>query len=199
MSDLEPREVRASDADREQTHTVLSAAMTAGALTPEEYSQRANAAAVARTRADLDMLTHDLPLEQLGVRPAEVSLAKTRVNSSGRSPITSATAIFGGRRVGGRAAVGTSLTATAIMGGVEIDLRDVEYTAPVLELHCRAIMGGIEVTVPHDVTVEVRGIGIMGGFDSRAEGPGRDGAPAVVVSGFALMGGVDVKRRDRDS
>ena len=197
MSDLEPRDVRASDTDRERIHGILSSAMSHGALTPEEYSERAGQAAVAKTRGELQVLVDDLPLDQL--RPGAVDQPRnpTRISASGARPVTSAIAIFGGREVGGGAVVGTSLTAIAVMGGVELDLRHVEFTAPVLEITCRAIMGGIDITVPHDVTVEIHGLGIMGGFGGRAAGPGHDGAPRVVIGGFALMGGVDVKRRDR--
>jgi hypothetical protein len=35
----------------------------------------------------------------------------------------------------------------------------------------------------------------MGGFDHQASGPGVPGAPRVRIVGFALMGGVDVRRR----
>jgi len=39
----------------------------------------------------------------------------------------------------------------------------------------------------------------MGGFDHNASGPGVPGAPQVRVIGFALMGGVDVKRKPLDN
>jgi hypothetical protein len=35
----------------------------------------------------------------------------------------------------------------------------------------------------------------MGGFDHQASGPGRPGAPRVKVIGFAMMGGVEVRRK----
>jgi len=49
--------------------------------------------------------------------------------------------------------------------------------------------------VPEDIDVDVSGIGFMGGFDHRASGPGVPGAPCVRIIGFAMMGGVDVRRR----
>src|SRR5215813_7088298 len=42
-------------------------------------------------------------------------------------------------------------------------------------------------------------IAIMSGFDHNASGPGVPGAPQVRVIGFALMGGVDVKRKPLDN
>ncbi|MGB3699090.1 MAG: DUF1707 domain-containing protein [Gordonia sp. (in: high G+C Gram-positive bacteria)] len=210
MTDMEPTDspsshpgpgdrpaVRASDADRERTHSYLSAAMTLGVLTPEEYTERAGQAVAARTRADLDVLTADLPLDQLRSTAVEAASGTTQISVSGARPVTKAMAVFGANEVGGGAVVGADLKATAVMGGVGLDLRNVEYTAPVLEIRCKAVMGGIEITVPPDVTVEVHGRGIMGGFDGSAAGPGGAGAPRVVVRGFALMGGVDVRRRAR--
>ena len=47
------------------------------------------------------------------------------------------------------------------MGGIDIDLREVEFTAPQLTIRCAAIMGGIDITVPPDVTVEVNGLAVM--------------------------------------
>ena len=102
-----------------------------------------------------------------------------------------------GWEIGGNAAVGDNLQAFALMGGIDIDLREVEFTAPQLTIRCAAIMGGIDITVPPDVTVEVNGLAVMGGFGGKAAGLGPPGAPVVVVTGLALMGGVDVKRKPR--
>jgi hypothetical protein len=46
--------------------------------------------------------------------------------------------------------------------------------------------------------VDVSGIGFMGGFDHPASGPGAPGGPRLRVVGFAMMGGVEVKRRPAD-
>jgi hypothetical protein len=59
-------------------------------------------------------------------------------------------------------------------------------------------MGGIDITVPPDVGVDVDGWAVMGGFGGRAAGPGTPGAPTVRVVGLALMGAVEVKRKDRE-
>jgi hypothetical protein len=56
-------------------------------------------------------------------------------------------------------------------------------------------MGGIEIIVDDDVEVDVSGIGFMGAFEHGASGPGLPGAPLVRVTGFAFMGGVEVRRK----
>ncbi|HEX7292456.1 MAG TPA: DUF1707 domain-containing protein [Conexibacter sp.] len=53
--------LRASDAERERTATLLRDHAAAGRLTPEELDQRLDAAYGARTVGELDALAHDLP------------------------------------------------------------------------------------------------------------------------------------------
>ncbi|WP_037912335.1 DUF1707 and DUF4190 domain-containing protein [Actinacidiphila yeochonensis] len=52
----------AGDADRDRAVEVLSRAFTEGRLRPEEYDERLGLAYQARTYADLDRLTQDIPL-----------------------------------------------------------------------------------------------------------------------------------------
>lgn len=180
-------------------HQILAAAMTNGNLSMAEYDDRTGKALVAKTFGDLDELTDDLPVGQLGVPiPFEGEPTRSRVTAgSGLRPVRHAFAFMSGTEIGGRVAVGDSMTATALMGGVEIDLREAEFTAPELTVRCTSIMGGIEITVPPDITVEAHGLPIMGGFGGRAAGAGAPGAPTVRVTGVALMGAVEVKRKER--
>jgi Domain of unknown function (DUF1707) len=53
--------LRASDAERERTATLLREHTAAGRLTPEELDERLDAAYAARTVAELEALVHDLP------------------------------------------------------------------------------------------------------------------------------------------
>lgn len=55
--------VRASDAEREQTVTLLQTSFTDGRLTQAELEERAAAAYNAQTRAELRDLTADLPAQ----------------------------------------------------------------------------------------------------------------------------------------
>lgn len=189
-------QIRASNSDREQAHAYLSAAMTVGVLSPEEYTERAGTALAAATLGELDALCADLPMDQLAGAVVQADDA-TRISATGASPVTKAIAVLSSSEISGGAVVGPHLSAVAMMGGVDIDLREVEFTSPVLEISCKAVMGGIRIVVPTDVTVEVHGSGIMGGFSGRAAGPGKPGAPRVVISGFALMGGVETERVPR--
>jgi len=54
-------QLRASDAERERTATLLRDHAGAGRLTPEELDERLDAAYAARTVGELEALTRDLP------------------------------------------------------------------------------------------------------------------------------------------
>ena len=62
-AEREPRDrsVRASDADRDRTTEMLREQAGLGRLDPEELEERLEAALKAKTLADLDALTADLP------------------------------------------------------------------------------------------------------------------------------------------
>jgi hypothetical protein len=81
------------------------------------------------------------------------------------------------------------------MGGGELDLREARFTQREVRIWALALMGGVSVIVPEDAEVHVTGIGIMGGFEPGAAGTGGPGAPRITVTGLALMGGVDVRRK----
>ena len=57
--------VRAGDADRERTATLLGQALTEGFLGMTEYESRLQSTFTAHTRAELQALTADLPVDHL--------------------------------------------------------------------------------------------------------------------------------------
>jgi predicted membrane protein len=83
--------------------------------------------------------------------------------------------------------------ATAVMGGCEIDLRHAsmpEGRPAVLDTF--AFWGGIEIRVPDDWEVVSQGSAALGGFVNNARS--QPGAKRrLVVTGLAIMGGVEVK------
>jgi hypothetical protein len=194
----DPRQMRAADTDRDRTAEVLRRAAAEGRITFEELDERIGQAYAAKTFADLEALTRDLP--GAGVRapvPATPHYQPPEVPAGTPAPSFSV-AIMSGAQRAGPWLVPPSYTAVAIMGGVELDLRHARFTAAEVTIRAFCLMGGVSITVPEDMDVDVSGIGFMGGFDHRASGPGASGAPRLRVVGFAMMGGVEVKRRPAD-
>ena len=65
--------LRASHADREQVIGTLKAAFAHGRLDRDEFGLRVGHALASRTRADLAVLTADLPASEAGSRPPELA------------------------------------------------------------------------------------------------------------------------------
>lgn len=104
--------------------------------------------------------------------------------------------ILGGAERKGRWRVGSKINAVAILGGVVIDLTEATFTSPELVINCTAIMGGVEIRVPENVTLHGGGVvGIMGGSDVKAYEAPDPNAPVIKVQGFAFWGGVEAKPR----
>jgi predicted membrane protein len=101
------------------------------------------------------------------------------------------TAILGGfeRRVSTSDFRGGEIT--AIMGGCSLDLREAVLVNEAV-IHVSAIWGGITIKVPPDWTVILQGTPVMGGFTEKTARP-PDSRKRLVVSGYAIMGGVEVR------
>jgi DUF1707 SHOCT-like domain/Cell wall-active antibiotics response LiaF, C-terminal len=184
---IPPRERRASDADRERVAEILREAAAQGRLHLDELDERLAVVYAARTYADLEPVTADLPAHGTGLPPDE------RVGGTTTDAV--AAGILGGFERKGRWVVPADFRCFAFWGGGEIDLREAQFAQREVVIHAYAMMGGIAIVVPEDVEVIVSGIGIMGGFDHGAAGTGTPGGPRVTVTGLAFWGGVSVTRR----
>jgi predicted membrane protein len=83
---------------------------------------------------------------------------------------------------------------TAIMGGIEIDLRSALLAGGTATIDTFAMWGGVEVRVPPGWVIDGRVWPLMGGFEDKTTPPTPDDvAGTLVVTGWAIMGGVEVK------
>lgn len=80
---------------------------------------------------------------------------------------------------------------TAIMGGVEIDLRGASIDTEAI-LQVTTIMGSVELMVPNDWTVVVTGMPILGAIEDHSVPP-INSTKRLVISGSAIMGGVEIR------
>lgn len=185
-------ELRVSDADRDRVAVVLREAHGQGRIPVDELEERLSAVYAAKTFGDLEPVTSDLPEVAAAAVPEPAGF---KIGGAARFKFS--LAIMGGSGRSGNWVVPRRCLAVALMGGVKLDLREASFAGPEATIHVLAIMGGVEVVVPEDLLVEVSGLGLMGGVDHSANGPGAPGAPRVKVSGLALMGGFGAKRRRR--
>jgi len=189
---------RASDAEREAVVARLRDAAGEGRLTVEELAERIDAAYDARTRAELEPLTADLPgpAERAGFTPAAAPAPGPVAPARKASPLLFG--IMGGGDRKGRWRVPERMTVVNVMGGADLDLREAVLETPEVEITVWSLMGGSTITVPEAVHVELEGFALMGGNSLRLDPTRPDpppGAPVVRVRAWSLMGGTDVRTR----
>jgi len=196
--------MRASDADRERVAQVLHGALSEGRITMDELEERLTTVYGAKTLGELVPVTVDLPATtaSTALEPATtraLGFPDTRVGGHPGSAVS--VAVMSGAMRKGSWVVPRQHTSFAFWGGVEIDLRTARYAEKQTTITAIAIMGGIQITVPDDINVDVTGIGLMGGFmldDKAGTPPAPATAPTVKVNGLAFWGGVVVIRKPRE-
>ena len=186
--------LRASDADREQVATVLSTAYAEGRLSREEHDERIDQLMAAKTFDDLLPITRDLVV--VGT-PSPVATPQPTshftIDTTGQSlDSDKMIAIFGGATRTGKWRVRKNIQALALFGGIDLDLRDAIFEAPVVEISGFWCFGGLDIKVPEGIEVRDQTAGIFGGTDVSNIGDPAPGAPTLVIKGVSLFGGVSV-------
>ena len=82
--------------------------------------------------------------------------------------------------------------ANAIMGGVEIDLRNAQLKDGEAVIDAFALWGGVEITVPDNWRIDGEVLPLLGGFDDKTANRSGSG-PRLLVRGAAVMGAIVVK------
>jgi len=177
---------QASADDRIQVAQLLSEAASNGRLTLAQFEDRLAQTYAADSYDQLQRLTNDLP------EAMEFRRGKGRP-----APSTMLLAILSGFDRSGRWYVPGRMTTFTLFGGGVVDLRYADFTASSVEIHAYSIFGGQTFLLPPEVNVDIKGRGVIGGFDTEVEGSGSPGAPTVRIKGFSLLGGVGIKRRKR--
>ncbi len=116
-----------------------------------------------------------------------------RVSMEGSSEdVVRATAVFGGHDVASRSTAFRGGSATAVFGGVTIDLRDARLDPEGARIDATAVFGGVETLVPKGWRVITSGTPIMGGIDNRTAGQTEEG-PELRIDALTIFGGTDIK------
>ena len=169
-----PRDLRASDDDRERVVALLGEALADGRLSHEEYSERMPQALTARTLGDLAGLTADLASPEH--QPVQLH--------DGR-PVT---ALFGPAERRGRWVVPGAMTCVASGGEVVLDMREALMQEHHVVLTVYAFFGRVRLIVPAGVEVVMNGTDILGrqrGGTSRRV-PTSSDVPVIEVRGYLV-------------
>jgi Domain of unknown function (DUF1707)/Cell wall-active antibiotics response 4TMS YvqF len=181
-----PRNLRASDADRDRVMAMLAEAMADGRLSADEHAERVSRAVSARTLGELAGLTADL---------AEPAAQPLRLDG-GRV----ITGLLGTETRDGRWVVPETVTVSAIFGEAVVDFRSALLQSRHVVLYATAIGGRVRLIVPAGVTVVMSGTVLVG----RKRGgtalalPADPDMPVIEVRAF-VVGGEVVARTPRRS
>jgi hypothetical protein len=178
-----PRDLRASDADRDRVLALLAEATSDGRLTPDEHAERVQRACAARTLGELADLTADL---------VAASAQPVRLDD-GRM----ITGVFGPARRDGRWVVPENLTVTAMFGEVEVDVTEAILQARHVRLHANVIGGRLRLVVPDGVSVVVTAPMVLGRRRGGTPLPADSETPVIEVTGLVLGGEIIVRTPPR--
>jgi hypothetical protein len=181
--------IRVSDAERDAVIERLSAAAGDGRLTLEEFSQRMELATTAKTRADLEPLTTDLP--------ADAAPAGRAVATGASGPSSWHISPIGGFKVDGPWRMDRHVIVGALVGGAKMDLSQAQLAAPEVMLTKVSLVGGARIWVPPGIRVELSGFSLIGGTRIEAGPEPGPGAPTIRIRAFSLVGGTRVHRSGR--
>ena len=79
----------------------------------------------------------------------------------------------------------------AIFGAVKLDLREAKLEKETV-IGAWAIFGGIEILVPKDCIVKVKGTPIFGGISNERKN-NEDAKKTIYIEGYAVFGGIEIK------
>ncbi len=101
--------------------------------------------------------------------------------------------VFSGSELTTRSQTFKGGSVTAVFGGAEVDLKNASL-APGARLDVFAAFGGVEVKVPQEWHVVVKGLPIFGGVENKVKGPVLENAPTLEVNATVIFGGVEIRR-----
>jgi hypothetical protein len=197
---------------RERTIEALCDHFAHDRLELDEFEARLDTAHRARSLEELHGLLQDLPATR-GPEPSASGLAQaaralsdreyvehtlqrgSRAVSDAMRDTRTLIAVMSGVERRGAWTPARKNMVIAMMGGAELDFREVALPAGVTEVMALCMMGGVTVIVPPDLAVDANGIAIMGGFEHISPRQVVADAPVLRITGFCLMGGVEVHVR----
>lgn len=142
-----PRDLRASDFDRERVIALLGESAADGRLTPEEHTDRVERAYQARTLGELAVLTTDLAVP-----------SGQPIRLDGRRAVA---AVFGHDSRNGRWVVPEALPVITVFGEAELDLREAILQGSRTVIYATVVLGSLHVIVPEGVSVEISGTAVL--------------------------------------
>ncbi|TXT49946.1 MAG: hypothetical protein FD137_525 [Spirochaetes bacterium] len=215
---MNDRQAETIEDRRDYALDALTTAYANGHIVLEDYEFRASALQKARSFADIDAQTLDLPRSVFSAPPPPLSSSKNTRRQNLQPPAQSAPrgtyavesrsgspefslCIMGDRKLAGDWLNADQATSLTLMGSTTLDLRDTALPPGRLKIDALAIMGELKIIVPPGLPVKMTAFPFMGEANVHRSVERRivRGRPYLEVSGIALMGSIVVKAQDPEA
>lgn len=196
--ELDPRDLRVSDAEREHVGTLLQRAVGQGLLTVSEFTERMDTAMAARTRGELNAVLADLPGMSLqGPPPAVTSAAATSPAVPGAAPVELRNTASNLRR-NGPWVVPPALRLRNRFGNTVLDFTSADVRHPVVDIEVDDVAASTTLLVPEGATVDTDHLQHPFSNVHNEVGTGPPtGTPHLVLRGTVRAGAIIVRRPHR--
>jgi len=170
--------VRISDDDRNAVIDRVQDAAGRGFLTIEELESRIELATAAKTRAELEPLTADLPApgSAIASAPALVGATLSKTQRQGYWEVPA------------------SVQVHVTLGKVVLDFTQAKFTAPTVEVQVSGTLASIDVVVPAGMRVDISGLATPLGKSGVSGGSAGDAGPLVRIVGTLTLGTLKARR-----
>jgi hypothetical protein len=182
---------------REETVDQLIMNYGHGKLSREAFERRLDEALDTKSHDRLLELTKDLDLradrQYTSRKKAELGI---RVDPGAAQRIEDNEHIinvFAGNNRRGAWDVPRSIRIFNLFGGAELDFTDARFSSDTTYITVFCLFGGVNIRVRDGMRTISKAICIFGGVDNRAGTTLDPNAPLLVVEGFAMFGGVDIR------
>ncbi|PSK92315.1 uncharacterized protein DUF1707 [Murinocardiopsis flavida] len=190
------RSMRASDSDRERVSEILREAAAEGRITLDELDDRLDRNYRARTYADLEPITEDLPVpRETGANVARTAPAG-RVEPTGETLELKAKAGTIARR--GNWRVPGSIVVANPYGDTRLNFREATFESSVVEIDLTASWGEAKFVLPDGASAEIDvDTSWFGSVDSRVPEVRTGPAPHFKITGSVKGGSLKVRYKMR--
>lgn len=193
--------MRVSDAERDQVAEILREAAAEGRITFDELDERLDGTYAAKTYADLEPITADLPGWTVAGTASGPQAPAVRPDP-GPAPrpvdggVLVLDAMGGTIKRNGRWQVPPRVEVTNKYGTTKLDFREAALTAQVVEVFVDASWGEADLLLPENATAEVDvDSSWFGSLKVDVNTMRSPGAPHFVVTGTCQGGGFKVRYR----
>lgn len=189
--EVEQRDLRVSDAERQQAVEQLHRAVGEGYITLTEFEERSASAFTATTRGELETVLADIPSSPQSAEPARPSESAqvVELRSTGSDLVRKAA-----WQVPGKLRVRTRFCTVAL------DFSEAMITTAVVDIEMDDRASSIKVIVPESATVDCDGLTVSWGElrNNVPTGPPR-GRPHLVLHGQVKAGEMKVRQARNNS